>query len=54
MQKEDEIEIVNKRNVKWNGVKGILGHPLIYLTISNDNDQVVCPYCSKIFQYQEK
>lgn len=33
-------------------------HPRVYLTMVDDEDgepfQVVCPYCSKVFQFKEE
>ena len=47
-----ETKIVNEREVCCDGGKGPLGHPAIYLNIS-DNNEIVCPYCSCKFIYQD-
>lgn len=46
---EDKI-IVEERKVSCEGGSGALGHPKVYLEIPEDN-QIVCPYCSKTFVY---
>lgn len=48
------VEIVKQKEVKCAGddENTALGHPLIYLHISKDHNQIVCPYCSKIFIYE--
>ncbi|MFN7038132.1 MAG: zinc-finger domain-containing protein [Alphaproteobacteria bacterium] len=49
---EKEIEISNHKEVKCNG-GGNEGHPLIYLYIENEKEGITCPYCSKIFKYND-
>lgn len=39
----DETKEVTSRTIHCDG--GTLGHPRVYLTMDDDN-QVVCPYCS--------
>ena len=43
----NEEERTNDRKVSCNG--GENGHPLIYLEI--DNEKITCPYCRKVFIY---
>jgi uncharacterized Zn-finger protein len=45
---EDEPCVVETRTVGCDGGSGPLGHPLVFLRITRDN-QVVCPYCSRRF-----
>ena len=41
-------ENVKSKKVSCNGGGGALGHPKIYLDMGKEN-QITCPYCSKIF-----
>ena len=41
-------EIVHSKKVSCDGGGGVLGHPKIYLDMGKEN-QIICPYCSKIF-----
>ena len=43
-----DIEYVNTKKLSCAGVEGPLGHPKVYLDMG-DNNQIVCPYCSKLF-----
>lgn len=43
-----ELIIVNDRTVSCDGGTGALGHPRIFMTITNDH--VMCPYCSRIYK----
>lgn len=42
-----EVIHVDVRTVSCDGGGGPLGHPRIYMTITQD--RVMCPYCSRIF-----
>lgn len=44
---------VTKRTVACDGGDGSLGHPRVYLTIAEDEHEVVCPYCSRCYQLVE-
>ena len=44
-------EIVSTKNISCSGGEGPLGHPKIYLTISQES--VICPYCGKKFIYDD-
>ncbi|HYP63878.1 MAG TPA: zinc-finger domain-containing protein [Acidocella sp.] len=46
-----EIVHVQTRTVSCDGGVGTLGHPRVYLRITDH--QVTCPYCSKIFVLEE-
>jgi uncharacterized Zn-finger protein len=46
-----EIVHVQSSTVSCDGGVGPLGHPLVYLRITNA--QVTCPYCSKLFVLEE-
>lgn len=48
-----EKVIVHKRSISCDGDDAELGHPKIYLEIGLEN-QIVCPYCSKVFIYKEE
>jgi len=41
-------ETVDSKKVSCDGGGGALGHPKIYLDMGKEN-QIICPYCSKIF-----
>ncbi len=43
---------VTSRKVSCDGSNKASSHPLVYLKI-DDSNSVICPYCSKIFQYAE-
>jgi uncharacterized Zn-finger protein len=55
-----EVIIVNTKSVSCSGGDGASGHPKIYLQIKETpnnketNNQITCPYCSKIFIYKEE
>lgn len=46
-----EIIYVDKNKIKCGNTDDNFGHPLVYLEIKKE--QVVCPYCSKIFQLKK-
>ena len=46
-----EIVHVQSSTVSCDGGVGPLGHPRVYLRISDK--QVTCPYCSKLFVLEE-
>jgi uncharacterized Zn-finger protein len=48
-----EQEFVNKKSVKCEGKDNLSDHPLVYLEINPTVNNVICPYCSKKFIYQE-
>ena len=43
-----EIEYTNSKKLSCNGLDGPLGHPKVYLDMG-DKNQIICPYCSKLF-----
>ena len=45
----EETIIVKKSSVSCDGGGGALGHPKIYLAISEDGE-IVCPYCSRKYR----
>jgi uncharacterized Zn-finger protein len=49
VMKVEETIIVKKSSVSCDGGGGALGHPKIYLEISDDGE-IVCPYCSRTFK----
>lgn len=57
---QDEVEqilpieevTVTERKVSCDGSK-ISWHPLVYYTIKEDTDRVVCWYCSKTFVFKK-
>jgi uncharacterized Zn-finger protein len=51
MEAEETI-IVKKTSVSCDGGGGALGHPKIYLAISEDG-VIVCPYCSRTYKLAE-
>ena len=40
--------MVSSRTVACDGGGGPLGHPRVFLTM-DDDDRIVCPYCSRRF-----
>ncbi|MBL6597360.1 MAG: zinc-finger domain-containing protein, partial [Alphaproteobacteria bacterium] len=42
----------NKRRVACDGGNGPLGHPRVFLTIGAE-DEVMCPYCSRLYQFRQ-
>ncbi|AIL65491.1 hypothetical protein NOVO_05620 [Rickettsiales bacterium Ac37b] len=47
-----DIIIVKDKHIQCDGISdNKVGHPLIYLNMGN-NDQVMCPYCSRQFVYK--
>ena len=50
--KNQEIVYTNNHKVSCKGSDALAEHPLVYLEIKED--QVICPYCSKIFKIKKK
>lgn len=46
-----ETITVTKKTVACDGGEGALGHPRVYLTM-DENGQVVCPYCDRLYILQ--
>jgi len=44
---------VTSHTVACDGGDGPLGHPRVFLTIPEDEHEVVCPYCSRTFVLTE-
>ena len=44
-----DIEFLKSKKVSCDGGGGVLGHPKVYLEMG-DKDEIVCPYCSKLFR----
>lgn len=51
MQLEPPI-VVESRVISCDGGGGALGHPAVYLHIGEE-DEIVCPYCSRRFVLAE-
>lgn len=51
MEVEDTV-IVEQSSVSCDGGGGPLGHPRVYLEM-DDNGEVACPYCSRVFKLAE-
>ena len=49
----DKVD-VNTNNVSCQGNEFPYDHPLIYLKISSDNEDILCPYCSRKFLLKNK
>ncbi|CAK7192683.1 hypothetical protein COMNV_00889 [Commensalibacter sp. Nvir] len=47
----NEIVYTHSKIVSCNGNHPVFGHPKIYLKFKSE--QIVCPYCSKLFIYQK-
>lgn len=46
-----DIVYVETHKVQCEGIVGAAGHPRIYLEIKNQ--EIQCPYCSRIFKYKK-
>ena len=46
---KSDIEFVQSKKVICDGGGGALGHPKVYLEMG-DKNEIVCPYCSKLFK----
>ena len=46
---KSDIEFVQSKKVICDGGGGALGHPKVYLEMGDENE-IVCPYCSKLFK----
>ena len=46
---KSDIEFVQSKKVICDGGGGALGHPKVYLEMGEKNE-IVCPYCSKLFK----
>ena len=46
---KSNIEIVSSKKVSCDGGGGALGHPKVYLEMGDENE-IICPYCSKLFK----
>ena len=44
-----DIELVKSKKVVCDGGGGTLGHPKVYLDMGDENE-IICPYCSKLFK----
>ncbi|HIJ37698.1 MAG TPA: zinc-finger domain-containing protein [Rhodospirillaceae bacterium] len=44
-----DVETVNSSPVACEGNGPVSGHPRVYLTFTQPNREVVCPYCSRTF-----
>ena len=46
-----DVAYTEKHRVECEGLEDGIGHPRVYLEIKNE--QVQCPYCSKIFKLRK-
>ena len=46
-------EVVHTRTVKCVGDDEWEGHPTVYYTMGDDEFEVTCMYCNKIFIYEQ-
>lgn len=44
-----ETILVASTEVACDGGGGVTGHPKVYLHIERETNDVVCPYCSRMF-----
>lgn len=56
MPKVDDVQVVVERNVYCNGTHSLTkasnGHPGVYLRIPDNETEITCPYCSRLFVYE--
>jgi len=45
-----EIVTVTSDSVACEGNSPVTGHPKVYLTFKPGSNEIVCPYCSRIFR----
>ncbi|MCG8625649.1 MAG: zinc-finger domain-containing protein [Proteobacteria bacterium] len=43
----EEVILASSKRVACDG--GVAGHPRVWLTLDSDSQQVVCPYCSRLY-----
>jgi uncharacterized Zn-finger protein len=48
-----ETEIVSAMRVCCDGGEGALGHPRVWLSLSQETGSVDCPYCDKRFIHRD-
>jgi uncharacterized Zn-finger protein len=48
-----DIVTVTTSSVACEGNGPVTGHPKVYLTFKAGEDEIVCPYCSRIFRLAE-
>lgn len=48
-QKPFEVISVDKITVSCDGGGGPLGHPRVFLHVSEETGDVMCPYCSRLY-----
>ncbi len=49
-----EVISVDKLEVSCDGGGGALGHPRVFLHIDQDEGQVMCPYCSRLYVFKPR
>ena len=54
MNNPKEKIIVKDKKVSCEGHEYPYDHPKVYLEISEDKDEIECPYCSKLFKFVVK
>ena len=52
MPQPSEILYVNEHDIACDGGGGALGHPKVYLHISDIKGAIDCPYCGRNFVYR--
>jgi uncharacterized Zn-finger protein len=52
-QAPSETKIVDTKRVACDGGEGALGHPRVWLQISNEHGWVECPYCDARFIHKD-
>ena len=51
-QAKREVKLVATKRVCCDGGEGALGHPRVYLDMG-EGTEVVCPYCDRLFVFDE-
>ncbi len=48
-----DVKMVDSKSVSCDGGSEALGHPRVYLEIKHDENSTICPYCGKMFIYEQ-
>ena len=52
MQREQELYTATTLKIACDGGGGALGHPRVFLHIDPDSGHITCPYCSRVYVWE--